>query len=87
MTKGTNRIKEISDELNEHVIAVKGTLELVETSVTDSELQSLLVKAVERVDAIQMLSTEMFAMLKQILDKIDEMKTSQEDTKDQQETS
>ncbi len=87
MTKGTNRIKEISDELNEHVIAVKGTLELVETSVTDSELQSLLIKAVERVDAIQMLSTEMFAMLKQILDKIDEMKTSQEDTKDQQETS
>jgi len=83
MTKGSNRIKEISDELNEHIIAVKGTLELVETSVSDSELHSLLVKAIERVDTIQMLSNEMFAMLKQILDKIEEMKTSKIDTEDQ----
>ena len=79
MTKGTNRIKEISDELNEHIIAVKGTLELVETSVSDSELQNLLVKAVERVDTIQSLSHEMFAVLRQILDKMDEMKTSKGD--------
>ena len=86
MTKGSNRIKEISDELNEHIIAVKGTLELVETSVSDSELHSLLVKAIERVDTIQMLSNEMFAMLKQILDKMDEMKTSKIDKEDQQET-
>lgn len=83
MTKGSNRIKEISDELNEHIIAVKGTLELVETSVSDSELHSLLVKAIERVDTIQLLSNEMFAMLKQILDKMDEMKTSKIDTEDQ----
>jgi len=83
MTKGSNRIKEISDGLNEHIIAVKGTLELVETSVSDSELHSLLVKAIERVDTIQMLSNEMFAMLKQILDKIEEMKTSKIDTEDQ----
>ena len=85
MTKGSNRIKEISDELNEHIIAVKGTLELVETSVSDSELHSLLVKAIERVDTIQLLSNEMFAILKQILDKMDEMKTSKIDTEDQQE--
>jgi hypothetical protein len=83
MTKGSNRIKEISDELNEHIIAVKGTLELVETSVSDSELQNLLVKAVERVDTIQSLSSEMFAILKQILDKLDEMKASKIDTEDQ----
>jgi hypothetical protein len=82
MTKGTNRIKEISDELNEHIIAVKGTLELVETSVSDSDLQNLLVKAVERVDTIQRLSHEMFAVLKQILDKMDEMKTSKGDTEE-----
>ena len=82
MTKGSNRIKEISDDLNEHIIAVKGTLELVETSVSDSELHSLLVKAVERMDTIQMLSNEMFAMLKTILDKMDEMKTSKIDTED-----
>jgi hypothetical protein len=83
MTKGTNRIKEISDELNEHIIAVKGTLELVETSVSDSELQNLLVKAVERVDAIQSLSHEMFAVLRQILDKMDEMKASKGNTEEQ----
>jgi hypothetical protein len=82
MTKGTNRIKEISDELNEHIIAVKGTLELVETSVSDSDLQNLLVKAVERVDTIQRLSHEMFTVLKQILDKMDEMKTSKGDTEE-----
>ena len=82
MTKGSNRIKEISDDLSEHIIAVKGTLELVETSVSDSELHSLLVKAVERMDTIQMLSDEMFAMLKTILDKMDEMKTSKIDTEE-----
>ena len=82
MTKGSNRIKEISDDLNEHIIAVKGTLELVETSVSDSELHSLLVRAVERMDTIQMLSDEMFVMLKTILDKMDEMKTSKIDTED-----
>lgn len=80
MKKGTNRIKEISDELNEHIIAVKGTLELVETSVSDGELQSLILKAVERVDTIQRLSLEMFAVLTQILEKMDELKTSKTDT-------
>jgi hypothetical protein len=83
MTKRTNRIKEISDELNEHIIAVKGTLELVETSVSDSELQNLLVKAVERVDTIQSLSHEMLSVLKQVLDKMDEMKTSRGDGEEQ----
>ena len=83
MTKGSNRIKEISDELNENIIAVKGTLELLETSELDGELQDLLVKAIERVDTIQMLSHEMFAVLKQVLDKMDEMKTSKTDTEKQ----
>jgi hypothetical protein len=82
MTKHTNRIKEISDELNEHIIAVKGTLELAETSVTDTELQNLLVKAVARVDAIQNLSHEIFVVLRQILDKMDEMKTTKGDAED-----
>lgn len=83
MTKGTNRIKEISDELNEHIIAVKGTLELVETSVSDGDLHNLIVKAVERVDTIQRLSHEMFSVLKQILDKMDEIKTSKMDPEKQ----
>lgn len=83
MTKGSNRIKEISDELNEHIIAVKGTLELLETSVSDSELHDLLVKAIERMDTIQLLSHEMFAVLKQVLNKMDEMKTSKIDAENQ----
>jgi len=83
MTKGSNRIKEISDELNEHLIAVKGTLELLETSVSDNELHNLLVKAIERLDTIELLSHEMFAVLKQVLDKMDEMKTSKIDTEKQ----
>ena len=83
MTKGSNRIKEISDELDEHIIAVKGTLELLDTSVSDSELHNLLIKAIERVDIIQQLSLEMFAVLKQVLDKMDELKSSKINT-DQQ---
>jgi hypothetical protein len=83
MTKGTNRIKEISDELNEHIIAVKGTLELLETSVSDDELHNLLVKAIERVDTIQLLSHEMLAVLKQVLDRMDEMKASKIDAQEQ----
>ena len=83
MTKGSNRIKEISDELNEHIIAVKGTLELLDTSVSDSELHNLLIKAIERVDIIQQLSLEMFAVLKQVLDKMDEMKNSKIDAERQ----
>lgn len=84
MNKGTNRINEISDELNEHIIAVKGTLELVETSVPDGELQSLILKAVERVDTIQRLSQEMFAVLTQILNKIDEIKTSKTNSENEE---
>jgi len=80
MTKGSNRIKEISDELNEHIIAVKGTLELLETSVSDSDLHNLLIKAIERLDTIEQLSHEMLAVLKQILEKMDEMKISKKDT-------
>ena len=80
MTKSSDRIKGISDELNEHIIAVKGTLELLETSVSDGELHNLLMKAIERVDTIQQLSLEMLAVLKQVLDKMDEIKNSNIDT-------
>ena len=83
MTKASNRIKEISDELNEHIIAVKGTLELLDTSVSDSELHNLLIKAIERVDIIHQLSLEMFAVLKQVIDKMDEMKSSKINTEQQ----
>ena len=85
MTNRNNKIKEISDELNEHIIAVKGTLELLDTSVSDDELHNLLLKALERVDSIHRLSNEIFVVLKQILEKMDEMKTPGEDEEEKRE--
>jgi uncharacterized coiled-coil DUF342 family protein len=67
-----SKLKEISDKLNEHIIAVKGTLEVVDTS--EDDLHNLLIKAVERMDEIQLLSGEMFAIIKQLFEKIDEIK-------------
>lgn len=75
MTKINDRLKELSDELSEHIIAVKGTLELAVESVSKGELNDLLLKATGRMDAIQRLSTEMIEVLKQILKKIEEMKS------------
>jgi hypothetical protein len=80
MAKSEPKIQQISDELNEHIIAVKGTLELLETSVSDNELHNLLLKAIERMDTIQRLSNEMIAFLKQILDKMKEIKSGQPET-------
>ncbi len=76
MTKIHNRLKEISDELNEHIIAVRGTLELVVESVSKGELNDLLLKATDRMDAIQRLSNEMIEALKHILAKMDELKNA-----------
>ncbi len=68
-----NKLKEISRELNEHVIAVKGTLELMEASVSETDLQGLLTKAIERMDAIQRLSQEVVLGLRTCFEKMDEM--------------
>jgi uncharacterized coiled-coil DUF342 family protein len=72
MSEIERKLKEISDKLNEHIIAVKGTLEVVDTS--EDDLHNLLLKAVERMDSIQQLSNEMFALIKQLFEKIDEAK-------------
>lgn len=79
MAKSDDRLKEISNELNEHIIAVKGTLELVESSVSEGELNDLLLKAIERMDTIQRLSNEMIAVLKSLLEKMEEIKTKKSD--------
>ena len=79
MVKSDDKLREISDELNEHIIAVRGTLELVEASVSEGELNDLLVKAVERIDAIQKLSNEMLLTLKQIFANIDKIKPAKTD--------
>ncbi len=79
MTKSDDRLKEISNELNEHIIAVKGTLELVESSVSEGELNDLLLKAIERMDTIQRLSNEMIAVIKSLLERMEEIKTKKSD--------
>jgi hypothetical protein len=79
MVKRGDKLREISDELNEHIIAVRGTLELVESSVSQSDLNDLLVKAIDRIDAIKKLSNEMLLTLKQIFDNIDKIKPAKTD--------
>ncbi len=76
MVKSNARLKEISDELNENIMAVRGTLELVESAVSLGELNDLLLKGIERIDVIQKLSNEMLVTLKQIFDKMKEIKTT-----------
>jgi len=80
MVKSNDRLKEISDELNEHIMAVRGTLELAESSVSQGDLSDLLLKAIERIDVIQKLSNEMLVTLKQIFDKMNEIRTTKTDT-------
>ena len=77
MSQIDNKLKEISDKINEHIIAVKGTLEVVDTS--EDDLHNLLLKAIERMDSIQQLSNEMFAIIKQLFEKIDEIKAQKPD--------
>ncbi len=70
MTERNNKLDEISDQLNENILAVKGTLELVDTSVTEDDLHDLLLKAMQRMDSIQRLSNDMLNALQNCLNKI-----------------
>lgn len=74
MPDRNNELHRISDQLNENILAVKGTLELVDTSVTEDEMHELLLKAIERMDAIQRQSSDMIVVLKNCFDKIDSIK-------------
>jgi hypothetical protein len=67
------KLKDLSRELNEHIMAVKGTLELMEASVSEADLQGLLTKAIERMDAIQGLSQEVVLGLRNLFEKMDKM--------------
>jgi len=70
MTEKNNKLDEISQQLNENILAVKGTLELMDASVTEDDLHDLLLKAMQRMDSIQGLSNDMLNALKRCLDKI-----------------
>ena len=74
MTERNNKLDEISHEFNENILAVKGTLELLDTSVTEDDLHDLLLKAMLRMDSIQKLSNDMLDALKNCLNKMDSSK-------------
>ena len=75
MAERDDKLKEVSNELNEHMMAIKGTLELLEASTSEEELRNLILKAIERMDTIQKLSNDIVIALKSCFDKIDELTT------------
>jgi hypothetical protein len=74
MSERNNELDRISEQLNENILAVKGTLELVDTSVTEDDLHELLLKAIERMDAIQRQLGDMLIVLKNCFDKIESLR-------------
>ena len=76
MAEINSKLKEISDRMNEHIITVKGTLELLDASITEDDLHSLILKAIGRMENMQRLSDELFAVLKQVFEKMSEEKGS-----------
>ena len=74
MNERNNKLDEMANQLNENIIAVKGTLELVDTSGTEDDLHELLIKAIERMDIIQKVSNDMVGALKNCFDKMSSMK-------------
>jgi len=74
MTERNRKLDEIAEQLDENILAVKGTLELIDTSVTEDDLHQLLLKAIDRMDVVQRLSGEMLNALRNCFDKMGEMK-------------
>jgi len=78
MSEINSKLKEISDRMSEHIITVKGTLELLDASVTEDDLRSLILKAIERMDKLQILSDELFVVLQEVFAKMKEEKDRKE---------
>ncbi len=74
MPERNKELEQLSNQLNEDILAVKGTLELVDTSVSEDDLHELLLKALERMDKIQRLSGDMLVVLKNCFAQIDAKK-------------
>jgi hypothetical protein len=64
LSEKDKKLQAISDELGEHITAVKGTLELIDASVEEEDLHNLVLKALKRMDSIHTLSGDMFSLLK-----------------------
>ncbi len=73
MAEKTDKFDEISNQLDENILAVKGTLELMDASVAEDDLRKLLLKAIERMDIIQRVSNDMLAALKNCYDRKDDI--------------
>lgn len=71
MTDRNRALDEMAEQLDEHILAVKGTLELVDTSVDEEELHQLMLRAIERLDALQRLSADMIAALRSCFSRLD----------------
>jgi len=74
MSEINKRLEEISDKMSEHILTVKGTLELLDASVSEDDLHGLVLKAIGRMEKIQGLSDELFAVLEKLLEKMGETK-------------
>ena len=74
MSAINDKVKEISDKIEEHIVAVKGTLELADASISesDNELDGFVLKAMERMDDVQKLSNELVAIVNLLIEKMDE---------------
>jgi uncharacterized coiled-coil DUF342 family protein len=69
-----DKVKEISEKIEEHIVAVKGTLELADASLPDDELHDFMLKAMERMDEVQKLSNELSSIVNLLIEKVDETK-------------
>ncbi len=74
MADSNKKLDEIANQLNESILAVKGTLELIDASVAEDDLRQLLLKAIDRMDIIRGISDEMLAALRNCLSRMGETK-------------
>ena len=75
MSSINDKVKEISDQIEEHIVAVKGTLELADASLPDDELHGLMLKSMERMDNVQKLSNELATIVNLFIEKMGETKS------------
>lgn len=75
MSSINDKVKEISGKIEEHIVAVKGTLELADASLPDDELHDFILKDMERMDDLQKLSNELVSIVNLLNEKMDETKS------------
>jgi hypothetical protein len=69
-----DKVKEISDKIEKHIVAVKGTLELADASMPDDELHDFILKDMQRMDDLQKLSNELVGIVNRLVEKMGETK-------------